>query len=50
MQEPEMEIIGKMYSRVLSNPDDSELRAKVSMEVRELCQGFPIYEDLDLWQ
>jgi glycine hydroxymethyltransferase len=50
MKEPEMEIIGRMYSRVLNNPNDEGVRAKVSQEIRELCQGFPIYEDLELWQ
>ena len=50
MGEPEMEIIGKMYSKVLNNPDDSQIRAQVREEVKALCQRFPIYEDLDLWE
>lgn len=50
MKEHEMKIIGKMYSRVLNNPDDSKIRVQVKAEVKKLCQGFPIYEDLDLWQ
>ena len=50
MGEAEMEIIGKIYNRVLSNPEDGELRAQVREEVKALCQRFPIYEDLDLWQ
>ena len=50
MGEPEMETIGKMYGRVLSNPDDSQIRAQVRAEVKALCQKFPVYEDLELWQ
>jgi len=50
MKEPEMEIIGKMFSRVLKSPDDSTIRSHVREEIRELCQGFPIYEDLEMWQ
>lgn len=50
MKEPEMEVIGNMYTRILNNPDDSQLREQVREEVRTLCQKFPIYEDLDLWQ
>jgi len=50
MKEPEMETIGRMFSRVLSNPGDSDTRAQVRQEVKSLCQKFPIYEDLELWQ
>ncbi len=50
MGEPEMEIIGKMYGKVLGNPDDRQVRAQVCEEVKALCQRFPVYEDLDLWQ
>ena len=50
MGEPEMEIIGKMYGKVLNNPDDSQIKAQVREEVKALCQRFPVYEDLDLWQ
>ena len=50
MKEPEMESIGKMFSKVLNNPDDRQLREDVRQEVESLCQGFPIYQDLDLWQ
>lgn len=50
MKEPEMEIIGKMYARVLKSPEDSSVRIQVRQEVRELCQKFPIYQDLEIWQ
>ncbi|MFC1712203.1 serine hydroxymethyltransferase [Candidatus Poribacteria bacterium] len=50
MGEPEMEIIGKMYGKVINNPDDSQIRAQVREEAKALCQRFPVYEDLDLWQ
>ncbi len=50
MREPEMKIIGKMFARVLSNPDDEGIVDQVRQEVRELCHNFPIYEDLEVWQ
>ena len=50
MKEPEMEIIAKMISRVLKSPEDALIRSHVRQEVRELCQGFPIYQDLEMWQ
>ncbi len=50
MKETEMEIIGKMISKVLNNSDDSNIREQTRQEVRSLCQEFPIYEDLEMWQ
>ena len=50
MKEPEMETIGTMFSKVLSNPHDNHIRAQVRQEVKSLCGKFPIYEDLELWQ
>jgi glycine hydroxymethyltransferase len=50
MKEPEMEIIGGMFGRTLSNPNDDDTRAQVRRDVKSLCQKFPIYEDLELWQ
>lgn len=50
MREPEMEIIAKMISDVLNNPNDSTIRKKVREQVRELCHFFPIYQDLNIWQ
>ena len=50
MGEPEMEAIGRMYGKVLNSPDDSQIRTQVREEAKALCQQFPVYEDLDLWQ
>jgi len=50
MKEPEMRIIAGMFSKVLNNPDNADIRKQVALEVRELCQQFPIYEDLEIWQ
>ena len=50
MKEPEMELIGKMFGRVLNNPGDADIKVQVRQEVEALCQRFPIYEDLELWQ
>jgi glycine hydroxymethyltransferase len=50
MKEPEMRVIAGMFDRVLSNPDNADIRKQVAQEVRELCQQFPIYEDLEIWQ
>jgi glycine hydroxymethyltransferase len=43
MKEPEMKKIAGWISQVLKNNDNSELKQKVKMEVKELCQSFPIY-------
>jgi len=46
MREPEMQLIGKWINKILSSPEDRTLRKKMRSWVRELCQQFPIYEDL----
>jgi len=46
MREPEMQLIGKWINKILSSPEDRTLRKKMRGWVRELCQQFPIYEDL----
>lgn len=50
MREHEMEIIGDMISRVLTNPSSKEIRNQVREEVRSLCHHFPIYQDLEIWR
>ncbi|MFH1538744.1 MAG: serine hydroxymethyltransferase, partial [bacterium] len=49
MKEEEMQVIGKMFSRVLKNPGDEKVRIAVAGEVGELCEQFPIYRDLMQW-
>ncbi len=46
MKEAEMEEIGRIIARVLKNPHDEKVKAEAQAQVRELCQRFPIYEDL----
>ena len=48
MKEPEMQQIGEMMGRVLCNPLDAEMRKQVRQEVRDLCQRFPVYGDLEV--
>lgn len=46
MKVKEMKIIAKLISKVLNNPANKSVRKSVKREVRELCQRFPIYENL----
>ncbi|MCK4419688.1 serine hydroxymethyltransferase, partial [Candidatus Aerophobetes bacterium] len=48
MKEPEMKLIGEWISKILHNPEDSNLRKKIKRDVEELCKEFPIYEELSL--
>lgn len=43
MKETEMKKIAEWISLILKNSDNEELKHKVKMEVKELCQNFPIY-------
>lgn len=43
MKESEMKKIAEWISVVLKNADNSDIKLKVKMEVKELCQSFPIY-------
>ena len=47
MKEEEMRLIADFYSQVLDNPNDPIVRRKVREQVRELCEKFPIYEDVE---
>jgi len=47
MGSDEMERIGKWISKILHDPEDGNLRKKIKKEVEELCEGFPIYKDLE---
>jgi len=44
MKEKEMEIIGKMISRVIHNIKDEAAVAQVKKQVIELCRAFPLYK------
>ncbi len=43
MKEKEMAVIGGWIADVLEGMDSAELKAKIKKQVRELCEGFPIY-------
>ena len=43
MQEAEMELIGDLIYKVLTNPDSEEVRAEVKSAVDSLCKQFPLY-------
>ena len=43
MKEPEMQQVGKWISEVLHNRTDKALLARVSREVLELAEAFPLY-------
>src|SRR3954454_3167581 len=45
MREPEMEIIGDLFTRALQTPDDDRALGMVRAEVEALCRKFPLYQD-----
>ena len=45
MREPEMDLIGEMFGRVLRTPDDERALAAVRGEIERLCRRFPLYPD-----
>jgi len=47
MKEKEMELIAEFITRVIENIDDRNVRKKVREEVIELCEQFPLYEELN---
>ncbi len=47
MKEPEMKLVGQWIARVIHEGRDSpEVLEEVRGQVQELCEAFPIYEDL----
>ncbi|MBU2552090.1 MAG: serine hydroxymethyltransferase [Proteobacteria bacterium] len=48
MAEPEMDLIVELISEVLHHSDDESRLAAVRARVQDLCDRFPLYEDLDL--
>ncbi len=49
MKEGEMQLIADFITQVLEGRRDAEVKKGVRAKVRELCQQFPIYAELDLW-
>ncbi|MGQ9845324.1 MAG: serine hydroxymethyltransferase [Caldisericia bacterium] len=46
MGEEEMEIIGKLISKILKNPTDEVVHENVKKEIKNLCEQFPLYKEL----
>ncbi|MCD6361803.1 MAG: serine hydroxymethyltransferase [Armatimonadetes bacterium] len=47
MQEPEMQLVGKLIARVIKEGrNNDKVLAEVRKQVLELCEAFPIYEHL----
>lgn len=46
MKEPEMNLVGELINRVISNMGKKEVYLSVAREVEELCTRFPLYADL----
>lgn len=44
MKEDEMVLIGRWIADILKNPYRKEIREKIKVKVKELCENFPIYE------
>lgn len=42
MKENEMKIIAKWINDVVENPENTDLKAKVKAEIKDLCKGFPV--------
>lgn len=47
MREPEMAVIARLISDILRQPDSETAIRKVSGQVSELCEAFPLYRFLD---
>jgi len=46
MKESEMKFVGEKMATVLKDMNNTELKQKIYSEVKELCQQFPVYQDL----
>ncbi|MCK9244489.1 MAG: serine hydroxymethyltransferase [Candidatus Marinimicrobia bacterium] len=48
MRETEMRTIAGLIDRVLADPDSVQVREKVRAAVSELCQQYPLYQNINL--
>jgi glycine hydroxymethyltransferase len=46
MNQSEMRLIADLIERVLSNPEDEQVRSEVRRQVEILCEHFPLYDAL----
>ena len=44
MKEPEMDIVAGFISRVLENISDASIKSQVRVDVKKLCERFPLYK------
>lgn len=49
MKEQEMALVADFITETLEGRRSREVKKRVREKVRELCQQFPMYTDLDLW-
>lgn len=47
MKEEEMKQIAEWATKIIDNPKDTALRAKIKGQVFEMCSRFPLYPELD---
>lgn len=47
MKEAEMRQIATWITMVLKDPENTDLKGRIKLEVRTMCQQFPIYKGLD---
>jgi glycine hydroxymethyltransferase len=45
MREPEMDVIGELFTRALQTPDDDRALGMIRVEVETLCRKFPLYPE-----
>ncbi|MCK4596769.1 serine hydroxymethyltransferase, partial [bacterium] len=46
MKEEQMKQVGRFIAEVIDNVNDESVYARVKGKVGELCEAFPLYEDL----
>ncbi|NQU98279.1 serine hydroxymethyltransferase [Candidatus Woesearchaeota archaeon] len=46
MKESEMKLLAELMMKTLKNKDSKDYKLKVKQEVKQLCEDFPIYNDL----
>ena len=46
MKEDEMKTIADFINKVISNPDDENIRKEIKITIGEMCEQFPIYDYL----
>lgn len=47
MKESEMRSIARLIDKVIRHHDDDAVKRSVWEEVRELCQQFPLYQEIN---